>query len=316
VNRPLGASWHVCVCCCALIACAAFAQPPASPPDNKPKTAAPAGSDEAELAAVRATSGSFITAFNKGDAKAVAAHWTEDGDYTDESGAKFSGREAIEREYARFFAAHPGHKIKLTIDSLKLLGDSAAIEDGRASLDPPPAGAPATSKYTAIHVKADGKWLMSTVRDSRIETPSTYGNVADLEWLIGTWTAEEHGARTESVCRWVAGKSFVERSYTVTRADGTTASGVQLIGWNPQGGRVQSWNFSSDGGHAIGVWTPRDGGWSAEIRGTTGDGTPTTAVNLLTKLDDNAYVWQSVNRTAGGQPLADTGEVILKRSER
>ena len=138
---------------------------------------------------------------------------------------------------------------------------------------------------------------MSTVRDTRVETPSTYRNVADLEWLIGTWTAEEHGAKTESVCRWVANKSFVERSYTVTHADGTTTSGVQLIGWNPPAGHVQSWNFSSDGGHAVGVWSPREGGWSAEIRGVTGDGAPTTAVNLLTRLDDNAYAWQSVQRT-------------------
>ena len=59
---------------------------------------------------------------------------------------------------------------------------------------------------------------MSTVRDARIETPSAYRNVADLEFLIGVWTAEEHGVKTESVCRWVANKSFVERSYTVTHA--------------------------------------------------------------------------------------------------
>jgi len=243
----------------------------------------------------------------------VAAHWTADGDYTDESGTKFSGREAIEREYGQFFTAHPGHKIRLAIDSLKLLSDSAAIEDGRAVLDPAPAGAPATSRYTAVHVKVDGQWLMSTVRDARVETPSNFRNVADLEWLIGTWTAEEHGAKTESVCRWIANKSFVERSYTVTHADGTTTSGVQLIGFNPQGGHVQSWNFSSDGGHAAGVWTPRAGGWSAEIRGTTGDGTSTSATNLLTRLDDNAYAWQSVQRSAGGQSLPDTDEIILKR---
>jgi hypothetical protein len=66
------------------------------------------------------------------------------------------------------------------------------------------------------------------------------------------------------------------------------------------------------------VWSPRAGGWSAEIRGVTGDGTPTAAVNLLTRLDDNAYVWQSVQRTAGETSLPDTDEVVIKRvpSER
>jgi uncharacterized protein (TIGR02246 family) len=289
---------------------------PSASPKSKPASKSPTNDSSRDLAAIRGASESFVAAFNKGDAKRVAALWTEDGDYTDDSGTKFSGREAIEKEYAKFFVANPGHKIRLAIDSLKLLGDGAAIEDGRAMLDPAPAGTPATSKYTAIHVKANGQWLMASVRDTRVEAASAYRDVADLEWLIGTWTAEEHGAKTESVCRWVAGKSFVERSYMVTRADGTSTSGVQIIGWNPQDGHVQSWNFTSDGGYAIGVWTPRTGGWSAEIRGMTGDGTLTTATNRLTKLDENAYVWQSVNRTAGGQPLADTDEVVLKRSPK
>jgi uncharacterized protein (TIGR02246 family) len=288
--------------------------PPARFPSDKPAARLPASESNGDLAAIRAASESFIAAFNAADAKAVAALWTEQGDLTDGSGRTVTGRAAIEQAYAAFFQANPGGKIRLAIDSLKLLSDNAAIEDGRAVLDPPPAGAPATSKYTAIHVKADGKWLLSTVRDSRVEQPSAYPNVSDLEWLIGTWTAEEHGAKTESVCRWVAGKSFVERKYTLTHADGSTASGVQLIGWNPQGGHVQSWNFSADGGHAIGIWSPREAGWTAETRGVTGDGVATSAINLLTRLDDNAYVWQSVERTAGGQALPDTEEVVLKRS--
>jgi uncharacterized protein (TIGR02246 family) len=291
----------------------AFAQAPA-PKRAKPAAAAvgdsqPAGAD----AAIRQSSQAFAAAFNKGDAKAVAALWTADGDYTDETGRTFKGREAIEKEYAGFFAANKGVQIKVIVDSIKLLGDGAAIEDGRAYLEPAP-GAPAISKYTAAHVKVGSEWQMATVRDSRVELPSAYKNVEDLEWLIGTWTAEEHGAKTVSVCRWIANKSFVERAYTITNHDGTTSSGLQLIGWNAQGEHVQSWNFSSDGGHAIGVWTPRDGGWEAEVRGTTGAGISTTATNHLRRLDDNAYVWQSVNRTAGGQTLPDSAEVVLRRS--
>lgn len=280
---------------------------------SPPAKSAVANGPSADLAVIRDSSQAFVAAFNQGDAKGVAALWTADGEYIDETGRASSGRAAIEKEYAAFFAAHPGTKIRIALDSLKLLSDSAAIEDGRAVLDPAPAGAPATSKYTAVHVKVDGKWLMSTVRDMRVESPSAYRNLADLEWLIGTWTAEEHGVKTESVCRWVAGKSFVQRTYTTSQPDGTSTSGVQLIGWNPQGGHMQSWSFSAAGGHAVGIWTPREQGWSAEIRGTLGDGTSTIAVNRLTRLDDNAYVWQSVERTAGGESLPDTDEVVLKR---
>lgn len=267
----------------------------------------------AELAAIRAGSQAFTAAFNAGDAKAVAALWTADGDYNDESGKRFAGRSEIEQNYARFFAENPGARLRIVIDSLRLLSDTAAIEDGRTILESPAQGVPATGKYTAVHVKVDGKWLMSTVRDSRMESPSAYRNIADLEWLIGVWAAEEHGQKSESVCRWIANKSFVERKYSVTHADGTTLSGLQLIGWNPQAGHVQSWNFSPDGGNAIGIWSPLPDGWSAEVRGVTGEGIPTEAVVLLQRLDDNAYLWKSVRRSVGGQPLPDTEEIVLKR---
>src|SRR5262245_41757752 len=154
--------------------------------------AADAGSHQNDdLSAIRQALGDYVTAFNEGHAKEVAAHWTPDGDYVDAAGRTITGRDALEAEYSRFFNENQGVKIQVVIDSLRLLSDDAAIEDGRAVLEPPPAGAPAISKYTAVHVKVDGKWLMSTVRDTRVETPSAYRNVEDLEWLIGTWSAEE-----------------------------------------------------------------------------------------------------------------------------
>ncbi len=266
-----------------------------------------------ELAAIRKASDAFVAAFNKGDAKAVAALWTKDGEYIDDAGRRFTGRDAIEKGYAEFFADNAKVKIRIMIDALRLLSDDAAIEDGRAVVNPAPAGDPGIGKYTVVHVKVEGKWLMSSVRDIRIEASSAYRNIADLEWLIGAWVAEEHGVKTESVCRWIANKSFLERNYTITQVDGTQASGIQLIGWNPLDGHVQSWNFSPDGGHAVGVWAPEPGGWVAIMRGPTVDGTPTTAINKLRRLDDQAYVWQSLQRTAGGLALPDTDEVVWKR---
>lgn len=266
-----------------------------------------------DLAAIRGGSQAFAAAFNKHDANALAALWTEDGEFVDESGQRLAGRRAIEEGYAAYFKANPEAQMRVVIDSLRLLSESAAIEDGRAFVDPPAAGPAGYGKYTAVHVKVGGKWLMSSVRDTRVDTPSGYDQVADLEWLIGAWTAEAKGAKTVSICRWVANKSFVERSYTVTHADQTVTSGVQLIGFNPQEGRIQSWNFSSDGGHAVGVWSPHETGWHAELHGVTGDGVATTAVNRLEKIDENAYLWRSTERTAGGRALSDTEEVVLKR---
>ena len=143
------------------------------------------------------------------------------------------------------------------------MSKDAAIEEGHSALEPAPAGAAGVNQYTAVHVKLDGKWLMASVRDTRIDAPPAVSCAADLEWLVGTWVAEEHGIKSESICRWVADGRFLERSYTTTQVDGTKSSGVQLVGWDPEGGHVQSWNFSPDGGHAVGAWIPQPGGWSA-----------------------------------------------------
>jgi uncharacterized protein (TIGR02246 family) len=269
-----------------------------------------------EVAAIRAASQDFIAAFERGDAKATAALWTEDGELVDGSGRVFTGRPAIEEEYARFYAANPGVKLRITVDAVRLLGNDAAIEDGRAVLEPAPAGVPTTGKYTAVHVKRDGKWLMTTVRESHEEVPSTYRNLQDFEWLVGEWAGEEHGATTKSVCRWLPGKSFLERRYSVADVGGRQSSGLQLIGWDSQKGRVVSWNFTSDGGHAVGVWAPRPNGWAIETVGYHLDGTETRAVNLLTRLDNNAYAWQSIHRSVNGASRPDTDEIVIKRDTR
>ncbi|ADB18127.1 hypothetical protein Psta_3465 [Pirellula staleyi DSM 6068] len=269
----------------------------------------------ADLALIRAESKAFVDTFNAKDAAGVANCWTPEGEFIDDSGRRFVGRDQIAKFYAAGFVANPDTKIRLAIDSLRLLSDTTAIEEGRSIIDPHPAGAPGHSKYVAIHVKLDGKWKMASVRDTWVAIASNHEKVADLEWLIGSWTAEHGGATMESTCRWIAGKSFVERRYSTTLADGTVTSGVQIIGWNGAIEKVQSWNFTSDGGHAVGTWTATENGWIAELQGMAGNGTPTTAVNTLARLDDNAYMWQSTNRTVAGNPIPDTEEIVLKRNK-
>ena len=67
--------------------------------------------DKPEESPIRAAAKSFVEAFDRGDAKAVAAHWTENGSLVDDQGRVFKGRKAIEEEYAAFFKAIPGVKI-------------------------------------------------------------------------------------------------------------------------------------------------------------------------------------------------------------
>jgi uncharacterized protein (TIGR02246 family) len=270
------------------------------------------GSDPITIAIQKEVAASVI-AFNKRDAKASAAFWTKDGEYVDESGQSVVGRVAIEAYFTEIFTARPEAKLQLVTDSIRLVSDSVAIEDGQSIVEPSPNAPAEVSKYTAVHVKVDGKWLLASVRDAGVDTSSPSDDLADLDWLIGEWTAEENGARTESKCRWIVSNKFVERSYSTTALDGTVTSGLQIIGWNAQANHIQSWNFTPDGGHAIGIWSATEGGWLAKVTGTTGTNVSTTAVNILRRLDDNAYAWQSMDRTIGETRLPDTEEVIIRR---
>jgi uncharacterized protein (TIGR02246 family) len=285
-------------------------QPTAQPSVKNPAATLPGNPN---VDAIQKEIAAFVVAFNSRDAKTVAAFWAADGEYVDEAGRAFVGRGAIEAYYTELLKGAPEGKLALMSDSIRLLSDSVAVEDGHAVLEPSPAGASGINKYTAIYTKIGGRWLLASVRDSYVDTSSSSADLADLEWLIGDWTAEENGATTDSTCRWVANKKFVERSYTTTMVDGSVTTGLQIIGWNSQSNHVQSWNFSADGGNAIGVWSGIEGGWIAKVSGTTGNGLSTTAVNMLKRLDGNAYVWQSMDRTIGELRLPDTNEVVIRR---
>ena len=110
----------------------------------------------------------FVTAFNKGDAKKIGALWTTDCEYVDETGVIFRGRDAIEKEYARFFAANPGLKMETAISSVKIISGHAAIEDGQTTVKNMKGAIVSRAFYTTIHLKEGDKWLMASVRERAI----------------------------------------------------------------------------------------------------------------------------------------------------
>src|SRR4249920_1257282 len=78
-----------------------------------------AADPDPQEAAIQKTAEAFVEAFHKGDAKAVAAFWTPDGDYVDDTGRVLKGREAIEKSFAELFAANKGLKVRIDVANLK-----------------------------------------------------------------------------------------------------------------------------------------------------------------------------------------------------
>lgn len=263
---------------------------------------------------IRASADKFVAAFNRHDTAALAKMWMPDGEYINEDGWRFVGREAIEKEYAQFFDAHDGVKLRVAIDSIRVLTPTTAIEDGRTALEPQPEGAPAMSRYTAFHVKQDdGTWLLASVRDSRIESETTYDQLRDLEWLVGDWTAERGGVETDLSCRWIGNKSFLERRFTTEQDGHEVASSLEIIGWDSVSGRIVSWNFSDGGGRTVGIWSlAAQGHWLVRDKGVTPDASTTTSVSEWTQLAGGALGYRSTDRSIDGVAVPDGPALVFK----
>ena len=256
----------------------------------------------------------FVAAYDAGNAEAVAALWTPDGEYIlGQQTAK--GRPAIAEVYKGFFAAHPGSKMHVKIDSVRLLAPNVAIEEGTASVSNSANGPESSSSYSAIHVMQNGKWQMASVRESDVPLPPTPVELQEFGWLVGDWTGEGDAAKIEVKYDWIGNKTFLRGETTVhPKADEKpTSGGMQIIGKDSLTGQIVSWFFNADGGHGYGVWTKSGDRWLINTHGATAEGAVTSATNVIYHADENVVSWQSVNRVVGDQALPNTPEIVLER---
>jgi uncharacterized protein (TIGR02246 family) len=278
------------------------------------ETAASKPSSAADEKAIRVTADAFVKAFNAADAKAIAALWATDAEYTDESGQSFQGRAAIEKEYADAFKQHRGAIMTVKIESIRFLGPELGIEKGVAWVKSPGGLADTAARYTVVHARRDGKWTMVLGRDAPYVPVSNEDYLKGVEWLIGDWTPEAKNQPLRLHFEWMAQRNFIKNTYTVVKDGQSTLTGAQIIGWDPKLGRIVSWHFDAQGGFGKDVWM-RDGSkWVIEATGVLRDGSESTSVNIATPIDANSFTWQSVNRTLDGVSLPNVPPVKIVRA--
>jgi uncharacterized protein (TIGR02246 family) len=276
------------------------------PARSDPRTAA-------EEEALRRNAAAYAKAFGAGDAKALAAFWTADGDYVDTTGRLVRGRAAIEKDLAALFAESRGLTLVIAPESFRFLSPDVVIETGLARVTKAADGSATACRYTVVHVKQEGRWLMSSVRESPYEPPTNYEYLKELEWLIGKWAAKGNNATLEQTCEWTCKKNFITRTYTVKAGDGLTHTGMQIIGWDPMARRLRSWTFDSDGSFGS-EWWARDGNrWVVSATGVLRDGSQTQATHVLRRIDDDTFTWRSGQRGIAGVSVPDLGEVKISR---
>jgi uncharacterized protein (TIGR02246 family) len=268
----------------------------------------------ADEAAIRQAAASYAEAFNKHDAKAVAEHWSPDAVYLNRStGEEVVGREAIAEQFAVLFEEQPELKLEVTANSIQFVSPNVAVEHGTAKLLAPNAE-PEETEYSAVNVKRDRKWLLDRVTDkSKENIAAHYEQLKDLEWMVGSWTAEDTDADVELECNWTKNKNFLTRSFKIAIDGQDDVSGMQVIGWDPAAKKIRSWTFDSNGTFAEATWEHRGDRWFLRNRGVLPDGRPAAMINVMKQLDENSFTWQTIERTAGDELLPNIDEMQLVR---
>src|SRR5690606_1417498 len=160
-----------------------------------------AGQAEDE-AMIRKNAEAYVAAYNKHDAKAVAAMWSPDAVYMDPStGDAAVGQEEIEKVFTDILAALGEGKIEVEVDSVEFVSADVGIYNGTVSVIRPNEE-PEETNYSAVNVKRDGKWLLDRVSEEEpaIPPPSSYEQLKELEWMIGSWIDQAEDATIQTDC--------------------------------------------------------------------------------------------------------------------
>jgi uncharacterized protein (TIGR02246 family) len=270
--------------------------------------------DPKEGAAIQKLAESFIKAFESGDARGVAACWTEDGTYGDLGGQQLKGRAAIEKAFREFFSTNRGLKVQIISESLQFITPDVALEEGVSEVFPPDGGLPSRARFRNVLVKKNGEWLLSSVKDSAFVPPSNYEHLRGLEWAIGDWASEGGEGPVEHVSlAWTETRNFLVGSFSTTVKNVSVGSAKQWIGWDPKAKRIRSWSFDDTGAFGEGAWTKEGDRWVIKSSTVLGDGKTMTATYVIGRANGDTITLEARNRAVDGNSLPDVKQVRLKR---
>ena len=75
-----------------------------------------------------------------------------------------------------------------------MITPEVALEDGICELTPEGQKPIFRGHYSAVWIKQQGAWLLSSLRESLAPPPPQTNRLAALEWLVGEWEADDDGA--------------------------------------------------------------------------------------------------------------------------
>ena len=268
---------------------------------------------EPDVRAITDLLASFVKAYNEKDAKALGALFTPEAEIEDEDGEVTRGRDAIVSRFSGIFQENGGDRLTVETDSLRFLGTDLAIEEGTASLTTQAGEPPDTNRYSVIYARQDGRWLHARIRDEQPDEVSPHEQLLQLEWMLGEWVNESDDGIVKTHCKWSDEGNFLLREFDVKVEGRIALSGTQRIGWDAQRKQFRMWVFDDRGGFAEGL-VSRDGErWVTTASGVRSDGQSVSVTTALTPLGKDRILWETLERTVGGEVVPGTDQFYLVR---
>lgn len=288
--------------------------PAAEPAPAPAKTAKAPAAAPAEEAATGQVSQRLVQAFERGDAKQLAALFLPQGELIDEGGNAYRGAAEIEAVFARFFAKFSGVTMQMKPDSLQPLAPGLVIEDGLRTVVTKDGAGRAETRYTAVYAKQDGQWKIASIRENAGEAePTAHERLLPLSWFIGEWVDEQTSAAIRIHCRWSEDGNFLLVDFNAQVEGKPALASQQRIGWDPLTESVRSWVFDSDGGYGEGRWTQVEDRWVIKSTAVLPDGVVGSATVVLEPTGKDKFVMKGRDRILGSDAQPDFETTIVRR---
>lgn len=281
-------------------------RPMPAPQAQADEKSSPSSKPSALESAIRAAAEDYAKAFNTRDFAAIGQQWTEQAELHTDNGNVVRGRNAIVALIKAAGNHRPKAQITINIESVAMLGTSAARVHGTLHLkDEGEIGTWAT-RFSSLRVLESGQWRLAESRETSIATAT----IEDLAWLVGTWKAE--GPAADLTVRY---EKALGNKGLIGKINGKSPAGdfevVEVIQLHD--GELRTWIFDSSGLSGEGFWEHDGARFNRTIHGTSADGAPASSVQVVTRTSSDSFLWNPIERMRGGSRLPDLAHVKFTR---
>jgi hypothetical protein len=255
---------------------------------------------DARVREVRAASREYVASNERGDSKSLGQMWTKGGDYIDVSGRVFNAKQLLAVRSEEATTEVVLHSLPSGESTIRFITNDVAIEDGTSE---------AGSRFTAIWVKQDGRWLLDSLRESIHDAPQGNEKLKSLAWLLGEWAANSGDTEVLVSSHWSDDGKYIVREF-LARADGRgDISATQRIGADSATGKIRCWTFDSNGGTSEGTWRQDGERWLVDTKEVLADGKTSKTSTVYVPRGDGTFVSETTSALDAGN-----GESAVKLS--